>query len=113
EEDAVEDYLFCLRKVYAYADYVAINISSPNTVGLRNLQGVERLKPFLARLKDEQLKLASDVGKYVPLVVKLSPDVQKEGFSEIADVLVECEIDGVIATNTTVSRSGVEDSSVS
>ncbi|MCY7293902.1 quinone-dependent dihydroorotate dehydrogenase [Alteromonas sp. a30] len=108
EEKALEDYLICLEKVYAHASYVTVNISSPNTPGLRNLQYGEALDNLLSGLKQAQTKLAQQHGKYVPLLVKIAPDLTNEEIQSIADSLRKAEIDGVIATNTTLSREGVE-----
>ena len=107
-EKAADDYLICLRKVYAHASYVAINISSPNTSNLRQLQGNDELDALLAQLKEEQEKLAGLHGKYVPLAVKIAPDLDKEQIQQIAALLMRHHIDGVIATNTTLSREGVQ-----
>ena len=104
---AIDDYLLGLRQVYAHASYVAINISSPNTVGLRDLQAQEPLSVLLAGLKQEQSILAQAHGRYVPLVIKISPDVDEAQLAMIASVLLRYELDGVIATNTTLSRVGV------
>ncbi len=106
--NAADDYLICLRKVYAHASYVAINISSPNTSNLRQLQGNDQLDALLAALKMEQGKLAELHGKYVPLAVKIAPDLDKEQIQQIAALLMRHHIDGVIATNTTLSREGVQ-----
>ncbi|MBI3903617.1 MAG: quinone-dependent dihydroorotate dehydrogenase [Nitrosomonadales bacterium] len=107
-EKAADDYLIGLRKVYAHASYVAINISSPNTKNLRQLQGGDELDALLAQLKAEQEKLAEQHGKYVPLAVKIAPDLDGEQIKQIAALLMRHHIDGVIATNTTLSRAGVE-----
>ena len=107
-EKAADDYLIGLRKVYAYASYVAINISSPNTKNLRQLQGGDELDALLGQLKTEQEKLAQQHRKYVPLAVKIAPDLDSEQIKQIAALLVKHRIDGVIATNTTLSRAGVE-----
>ncbi|MCW8955839.1 MAG: quinone-dependent dihydroorotate dehydrogenase [Gammaproteobacteria bacterium] len=107
-EKASEDYLIGLRKVYPYADYVAVNISSPNTPGLRDLQFGDALDQLLEVLKDEQKKLSEQHGHYVPLVVKIAPDMDDESISRLADTLIQYKIDGVIATNTTSSRQGIE-----
>jgi dihydroorotate dehydrogenase len=106
-EKAADDYLIGLRKVYAHASYVAINISSPNTKNLRQLQGGDELDSLLAQLKAEQEKLAQQHGKYVPLAVKIAPDLDADQIKEIAALLIKYRIDGVIATNTTLSREGV------
>ena len=107
-EHAAEDYLIGLRKVYAHASYIAINISSPNTKNLRQLQGGDELDALLEKLKAEQKKLADQHGKYVPLVLKIAPDLDGNQISQIATLLLHHHIDGVIATNTTLSRAGVE-----
>jgi dihydroorotate dehydrogenase len=105
---AADDYLIGLRKVYPYASYIAINISSPNTKNLRQLQGVDELDALLSALKSEQGKLAEQHGKYVPLALKIAPDLDVEQVQQIAGLLMRHHIDGVIATNTTLSRTGVE-----
>ncbi len=107
-EKAADDYLIGLRKVYPYASYVAINISSPNTKNLRQLQGGDELDALLGQLKAEQEKLAQQHRKYVPLAVKIAPDLDSEQINNIAALLIKHRIDGVIATNTTLSREGVE-----
>lgn len=107
-ERAADDYLICLRKVYVHACYVTVNISSPNTKNLRQLQDEEALNVLLMQLKAEQGKLADQHGKYVPLVLKIAPDMESEQINHIARLLMQHEIDGVIATNTTLSRIGVE-----
>jgi len=107
-EKAASDYLIGLRKVYTHASYVAINISSPNTKNLRQLQGGGELDALLEQLKAEQENLAKLHGKYVPLAVKIAPDLDQEQIQQIAELLIRHRIDGVIATNTTLSREGVE-----
>lgn len=107
-ENAVDDYLICLRKVYAYADYITVNISSPNTPGLRNLQFGDSLSRLLESLKKEQGVLAKAEGRYVPVAVKIAPDMDESEIAQVAGVLLQQGMDGVIATNTTVSRVGVE-----
>jgi dihydroorotate dehydrogenase len=107
-EKAADDYLIGLRKVYPYASYVAINISSPNTKNLRQLQGGDELDALLGQLKAEQEKLAQQHGRYVPLAVKIAPDLDSDQIKQIAALLIKHRIDGVIATNTTLSREGVE-----
>jgi dihydroorotate dehydrogenase len=106
-ERAIDDYLICLRAVHGYASYVTINISSPNTQGLRELQEGNTLGPLLGALKAEQAKLADRHGKYTPLVVKIAPDLSASDIQNIARALVAYRIDGVIATNTTVDRGAV------
>ncbi|CAH1194133.1 dihydroorotate dehydrogenase, type 2 [Candidatus Nitrotoga sp. BS] len=107
-EHAAADYLIGLRRVYTYASYVAINISSPNTKNLRQLQGNEELDALLTQLKAEQEKLADVHGKYVPLALKIAPDLDSEQIRQIATLLQRHRIDGVIATNTTLTRTGIE-----
>ncbi|TNC97026.1 MAG: dihydroorotate dehydrogenase (fumarate) [Gallionellaceae bacterium] len=107
-EKAADDYLICLRKVYAHASYVTVNISSPNTKNLRQLQGGDELDALLTQLKSEQGKLAQQYEKYVPLTLKIAPDLDAEQIKQIATLLIKHRIDGVIATNTTLSREGVE-----
>ena len=107
-ERAADDYLACLDRVYAHASYVTVNISSPNTQGLRSLQSGEALAALLEPLKNRQQQLATQHGRHVPLVVKIAPDLLKEDVETIASLLRQFEIDGVIATNTTISRVGVE-----
>ncbi len=107
-EQAADDYLIGLRKVYAHASYVTVNISSPNTKNLRQLQGGDELDALLAQLKAEQLKLATTHERYVPLAVKIAPDLDSEQIKQIAALLIKHRIDGVIATNTTLSRDGVQ-----
>lgn len=107
-ERAVDDYLICLRKVYAHAGYVAVNVSSPNTKNLRQLQDKDALEGLLSAIKQEQQKLADGHGKYVPIALKIAPDLTTEQVIEIADLLLKHRMDAVIATNTTLSREGVE-----
>lgn len=108
-ERATDDYLTCLDKVYAHASYVAINISSPNTKNLRQLQGESELDDLLGQLKARQKTLAQQHGKYVPLALKIAPDLEDDQLTQIAQALLRHQIDGVIATNTTITREGVED----
>jgi len=107
-ENAVDDYLICMQKVYAHATYITVNISSPNTKNLRALQEKTALSQLLLKLKAEQTKLADQHGRYVPITLKIAPDLALEQVNEIADLLLEHQIDGVIATNTTLSREPVE-----
>lgn len=102
--NAVDDYIICMQKVYAYADYIAINISSPNTPGLRELQHGEGLTSLLTQLKKQQAELTQQYQRYVPLAVKIAPDLDEGEIQDIAQRLLSAEIDGVIATNTTNSR---------
>ncbi len=108
-ENAADDYLICLEKVYAAASYVTVNISSPNTKNLRQLQGESELDALLGALKAKQTTLADRHGKYVPLTLKIAPDLDDAQIVNIADALRRHRIDGVIATNTTLSREGVTD----
>jgi len=103
-ENAVDDYLACLRAVAAYADYVAVNVSSPNTTGLRSLQSVDYLRPILETLLAERDRQVTKIGRSLPLVVKIAPDLQREELQQIAVLLLELKLDGVIATNTTLQR---------
>ncbi len=107
-EAAVDDYLVCMRKVYPYASYIAVNLSSPNTPGLRDLQFGEPLDTLLERLKQEQSTLHKEHGYYVPLAVKIAPDMVEGDLDKVAAALQKHGIDGVIATNTTIERSAVE-----
>lgn len=106
-EDASKDYVYCLEKVYAYASYVTVNISSPNTKSLRSLQSGDALIELLQTLKQKQLQLADQYGFYVPLVLKVAPDLSDEDIVFIAGQLLDFDIDGLIVTNTTLSREGV------
>ena len=105
---AADDYLFCLDRVYSAASYVAVNISSPNTTNLRELQRDDALDALLGSLKEAQARLADQHGKYVPLALKIAPDLEDQQIQAIADLLRQHRMDGVIATNTTLSRAGVE-----
>lgn len=103
-ENGKDDYLICMDKVYAHAGYIAINISSPNTPGLRTLQYGEALDDLLSAIKLKQKELQERHLKYVPVAVKIAPDLSEEELIQVADSLVRHEIDGVIATNTTLDR---------
>ncbi|MCU7834840.1 MAG: quinone-dependent dihydroorotate dehydrogenase [gamma proteobacterium symbiont of Taylorina sp.] len=107
-ENAADDYKLCLQKVYSLADYITINISSPNTPGLRTLQFGDELKHLLEVLKEEQKVLSEQWNKYVPLAVKIAPDMSDEDICLITQLLLEKEVDAVIATNTTISRDAVK-----
>ena len=107
-ERAADDYLACLEKVYALASYVTVNISSPNTKNLRQLQGESELDDLLGRLKAAQTRLTEQHGRYVPLTLKIAPDLDDAQVSNIADALRRHRIDGVIATNTTIARDKVQ-----
>jgi dihydroorotate dehydrogenase len=106
-ERAAEDYLTCLRRVYPYARYVTINISSPNTKNLRQLQGESELDALLGALKSAQTGLADRHGRHVPLALKIAPDLDEDQIAVIAAALRRHRIDAVIATNTTLARAGV------
>ncbi len=107
-ERAADDYEMCLDKVYSHASYVAVNISSPNTRGLRDLQQKDQVENLLARLSTRRERLAERHGKHVPLVLKVAPDLVPGQVSAIANAVRRHGIEGVIATNTSVSRDGVE-----
>ncbi len=107
-ERAADDYLACLRGCYACASYVTVNVSSPNTQGLRDLQHEAALEKLVTRLKREQAQLAQEHGKYVPLALKIAPDLSTSAIDGIARLLVRHRVDGVVATNTTISRDGVQ-----
>ncbi len=107
-EQALQDYRIGLDRVYPLASYVVLNISSPNTQGLRSLQAVESLRALLEPLKERQDQLATQHGRYVPLVVKVAPDLSAEEVADMAACLLRCRIDAVAATNTTISRPGLE-----
>jgi dihydroorotate dehydrogenase len=107
-ERAVDDYLICMQKVYAHASYITVNISSPNTKNLRDLQSADALSGLLSSLKTQQTKLTQQYGKYVPLALKIAPDLTAEQVQEIAGLLMQHHIDAVVATNTTLSREAVK-----
>ncbi|EJQ8001611.1 quinone-dependent dihydroorotate dehydrogenase [Cronobacter sakazakii] len=107
-EQGKDDYLICMEKVFPYAGYIAINISSPNTPGLRSLQYGDALDDLLAAIKNQQQVLSQKHHKYVPVAVKIAPDLSLEELIQVADSLVRHNIDGVIATNTTLDRSLVQ-----
>jgi dihydroorotate dehydrogenase len=106
-ENAADDYLICLRKAYAVADYIAVNLSSPNTPGLRDLQGAEASARLLETLKNEQQKLTAEYGKKVPMVFKVAPDLSEHQIKDLARVFRDGGLDGLIATNTTLDRDAV------
>jgi dihydroorotate dehydrogenase len=106
-ETAVEDYLICLRATYDVADYVAVNISSPNTKGLRDLQSENAIRSLLIAVRAEQETLKGKTGRTVPVVVKIAPDLTGEGISDLVRVFNEVGVDGVIATNTTIDHHSV------
>ncbi|PJK10602.1 dihydroorotate dehydrogenase (quinone) [Lysobacteraceae bacterium NML95-0200] len=107
-ENAASDYLHCMERVYPLADYITVNISSPNTAGLRELQEEQQLRSLLGALRGAQERLGSQHGKRVPLLVKIAPDLSDEDLDAAARVLADMAVDGVIATNTTVSRLEVQ-----
>ncbi len=107
-EDGAQDYLICMEKVYEYAGYIAVNISSPNTPGLRTLQYGEALDELLVALKNKQAELSEKHGKYVPVALKIAPDLSDQELKQICESLIKNDIDGVIATNTTLDRTIVE-----
>jgi dihydroorotate dehydrogenase len=107
-EQAADDYVACFEKVYAAASYVAVNISSPNTRNLRNLQRDSELNELLSRLVSLRLRLTQEHGKRVPLALKIAPDLEEVQIRSIADAVRRHRIDAIIATNTSTSREGVE-----
>jgi dihydroorotate dehydrogenase len=104
-EAAEGDYMYCLSRVYPLADYITVNISSPNTAGLRELQEEQALRRLVGTLREEQERLGAKHGKRVPMLVKVAPDLSESDIDAAARVLADLEVDGVIATNTTVKRS--------
>ncbi|MET3930851.1 dihydroorotate dehydrogenase [Lysobacter sp. OAE881] len=109
-DSAEDDYLFCLERVYPLADYVTVNISSPNTAGLRELQEEQALRRLVGTLREAQERLAGVHGRRVPMLVKIAPDLTDNDVEAAARVLGDLHVDGVIATNTTISRVGIEGS---
>ncbi len=107
-EQAVDDYLICLDKVYDHASYITVNISSPNTAGLRSLQFGDSLKQLLDTLAERRVVLTGQSGRHVPLAIKIAPDMSDEETALVAQALVDAGMDAVIATNTTLGRAGVE-----
>lgn len=107
-ENAADDYLLCMDKVYCSASYITVNVSSPNTPGLRSLQFGDSLRNLLNTLRERQEELTVLHGKRVPLAIKIAPDMTDEEIIDVANILVETGMDAVIATNTTLSRVGVE-----
>lgn len=108
-EHALDDYLACLNVVHGAADYIAVNISSPNTPGLRTLQFGEQLDALLGPIRAKSRELDAQTGRHVPLLVKIAPDMSEEEVALVAGSIARNELDGVIATNTTVSREAVSD----
>lgn len=109
-ENAADDYRICMNKAYAHADYITVNVSSPNTPGLRNLQFGDSLNALLESLKIEQRHLHQAFGRYVPVAVKIAPDMDATEVAQVAQALKDQGMDGVIATNTTIDRESVKDS---
>ncbi len=108
-ENAVDDYLISMRKVYNHTDYIAINISSPNTKNLRSLQADEELEKLLKAITDERKRLIDENdGKRVPIALKVAPDLENDDILRISDQLVNYGIDGIIATNTTIARDSIQ-----
>ncbi len=107
-ENAADDYLHCLEKVYPHADYITINISSPNTEKLRDLQAEDELDALLGKLGQRRTKLSNEHDHHVPMAVKIAPDLQNDAIPVIAEVISRHGMDAVIATNTTIDRKGVQ-----
>ena len=107
-ETAEDDYLFCMERVYALADYITVNISSPNTAGLRELQEEQALRRLVGTLREAQERLGAQHGRRVPMLVKIAPDLSDDDIDAAGRVLGDLEVDGVIATNTTIGRYGLE-----
>ncbi|MBT8046968.1 MAG: quinone-dependent dihydroorotate dehydrogenase [Xanthomonadales bacterium] len=107
-EKAADDYLFCMDKVYPYADYITVNISSPNTKNLRDLQGEDQLDRLLEQISERREALTGQLGRRVPIALKIAPDLEEEALPAVAQTVTRHGMDAVIATNTTLSRSGVE-----
>ncbi len=107
-EKGHEDYVICMEKVYQYADYITVNISSPNTPGLRDLQFGDSLTTLLSAVKTSQLALEKQHQKYVPVLVKIAPDMDEVAIEQVVECIVKEGMDGIIATNTTLSRDAVQ-----
>lgn len=110
EEEALSDYEIAMEKVYPYADYITVNISSPNTPGLRNLQFGDNLDRLLEGLSVKQASLTESHGRRVPVLIKIAPDMDEEEIRSISEAFLKHNVDGVIATNTTLDKSAVSDS---
>jgi len=106
-EDAISDYLICYQEAYAYADYITVNLSSPNTPGLRDLQSADTAARLIARLKEEESRLEKEHGRKVPLALKVAPDLQEDAIKELAGVFKKEGLDALIATNTTIDRTAI------
>lgn len=109
-KDAFRDYEYCLRKSYAIADYITLNISSPNTKDLRQLQSGQKINEFLYSIKNLHDNLKKVYKRHTPLVVKIAPDISSEAISDLIDLINSYDIDGIICTNTTVDKSSLNDS---
>jgi len=107
-ERAVDDYEQALTAVYPFTDYITVNISSPNTPGLRELQGADELRHLLGAMQEARSKQMEATNRRVPVLVKIAPDLGDDAVKEVADLIAASGMDGIIATNTTISRSGVE-----
>ena len=107
-DKAIEDYIYCLERVYTLSDYVTVNISSPNTAGLRDLQTEEYFRRFIGELREVQEELAGVNGFKTPMLIKLAPDLTEAALDGMAEVLNAAQVDGVIATNTTIDRSEIK-----
>lgn len=108
-EDAVSDYLIGLRQAYFYADYITVNISSPNTPGLRSLQYGKELDSLLSTIKSEQMKLSLEFKKYIPIAIKVAPDLNEDEVKDVAESIIRNNMDALIATNTTLDKQDVDD----
>lgn len=108
-DKAVDDYVFCLERVYAHASYITVNISSPNTKGLRDLQEEATLRRFIETLREAQERLGSQHGKRKPMLLKIAPDLSDAELDSMAEVLLAAGVDGVICTNTTIDHAAVAD----
>ncbi len=107
-ESAVDDYMICMDKVYPYASYKTVNISSPNTANLRSLQFGEALEELIIAIKNKQKELTKQYGRRIPVLIKIAPDLSDEEVDSLAETFVKHQVDGIIATNTTNSREGVQ-----
>ncbi|WP_444998032.1 quinone-dependent dihydroorotate dehydrogenase [Aliikangiella sp. IMCC44359] len=107
-ENAVDDYLVCMQKIYPYASYITVNISSPNTANLRQLQFGEALEELLVAIKSKQHELTQSFGRKIPVLIKIAPDLNEQEIDVLAETFIKNKVDGIIATNTTFSREGVE-----
>jgi len=108
EEDAIGDYVASAKRIGPHADYLVVNVSSPNTPGLRNLQATEKLRPLLGAVREALNEVSPE--RRVPLLVKIAPDLADEDVDSVADLALELGLDGIVATNTTVGRDGLASS---